>query len=122
MKCPTFLGAAALAVAVASCDNSESSSDSDGTSPKPTWTGSTALDVACSTTVGVDSARHRHVYRGHEFFFCSDACRTQFKMNPDGHKTGLPGEQCFCTNPKPNCGCGHCSGKSERCACADPKS
>ena len=106
------------AVLLCACD----SSGGQGTAgPKPTWTGSRARDVACGTAVAVSSAPHRFVYRDHEFLLCSDACLTQFKMYAKGHKTGLPGETCTCGKAKTNCACGHCSGKAERCACADPK-
>jgi YHS domain-containing protein len=88
--------------------------------PKPTWTGAGSHDVACGGTVRVAEAPYKHVYDGHEFVFCSEACYNQFKMNPKGHKTGLPGAECGCTSAKPDCGCGHCGAKGVRCACADP--
>lgn len=101
---------------LASCDKPEPPAGP----PKPTWTGKVAKDVACGGNVVVESAAHKIVHDGHEFLFCSEACHAQFKANPKGHATGLTGAACGCPKDK-KCGCGHCSSKPERCACADPK-
>lgn len=113
---PAMRTLTALVILLAACDKPEPPAGP----PQPTWTGKIAKDVACGTNVVAESAPYRIVHKDHEFLFCSEACQTQFKMNPKGHATGLAGEGCGCAKDK-KCGCGHCGAKAGRCACGDPK-
>jgi P-type Cu+ transporter len=41
------------------------------------------LDPVCGMTVDPHSARHRHDYKGHTYYFCSAGCRTKFAADPE---------------------------------------
>ncbi len=80
-----------------------------------------ARDVACGEVV-VAKGSKEFVYKNTRYHFCSDACLAKFKADPTKFDTGLPGESCICkSGGMDKCKCGHCKGKSERCACSDPE-
>jgi Cu+-exporting ATPase len=41
------------------------------------------LDPVCGMTVDPHSAKHRHDYKGHTYYFCSAGCRTKFAADPE---------------------------------------
>ncbi len=41
-----------------------------------------AIDPVCGMSVDPHSAKHRHDYRGHTYYFCSGGCRTKFAADP----------------------------------------
>ena len=41
------------------------------------------LDPVCGMTVDPHTAKHRHDYKGHTYYFCSAGCRTKFAADPD---------------------------------------
>ena len=40
-------------------------------------------DPVCGMTVDPHTAKHRHTYEGHPYYFCSPGCRTKFAANPE---------------------------------------
>lgn len=42
-----------------------------------------ATDPVCYMIVDEDESECRSMYRGKEYFFCSDFCREKFEENPD---------------------------------------
>lgn len=80
-----------------------------------------ARDVVCGDVV-VAKGSKEFVYKNTRYHFCSDECLGKFKADPTKFDTGLPGESCVCkSGGMPDCKCGHCKGKSERCPCNDPE-
>ena len=41
------------------------------------------LDPVCGMTVDPATAKHRFAYKGQDYFFCSDRCRTRFEAEPE---------------------------------------
>ena len=41
------------------------------------------LDPVCGMTVDPHTAKHRHEYKGHTYYFCSAGCRTKFAADPE---------------------------------------
>jgi Cu+-exporting ATPase len=52
------------------------------------------LDPVCGMTVDPHTAKHRHAYKGHTYYFCSAGCRTKFAADPEKYldKTGRAAE------------------------------
>jgi P-type Cu+ transporter len=46
-----------------------------------------AKDPVCGMTVSKESAPATESYKGHTFYFCSDACRQKFDQSPDKYAT-----------------------------------
>jgi len=42
-----------------------------------------AIDPVCGMTVTIATAKHRFAYKGQDYFFCSDRCRTKFEAEPE---------------------------------------
>jgi Cu+-exporting ATPase len=42
-----------------------------------------AKDPVCGMSVDPHTAKHRHTYKGHAYYFCSTGCRSKFINNPD---------------------------------------
>ena len=40
-------------------------------------------DPVCGMTVDPATAKHRFAYKGQDYFFCSDRCRTRFEGEPE---------------------------------------
>src|ERR1043166_1964960 len=40
------------------------------------------LDPVCGMTVDPHTAKHRHEYSGHSYYFCSAGCLTKFAADP----------------------------------------
>jgi P-type Cu+ transporter len=43
----------------------------------------TATDPVCGMTVDSTTSPHRHVYDGHDYFFCCAGCHSKFAANPE---------------------------------------
>ena len=41
-----------------------------------------AIDPVCGMSVDTATAKHRFAYKGQDYFFCSDRCRTRFEAEP----------------------------------------
>src|SRR6185295_5202875 len=41
------------------------------------------LDPVCGMTVDPHTAKHRHDYKGHTYYFCSAGCRAKFATDPE---------------------------------------
>jgi P-type Cu+ transporter len=46
-----------------------------------------AKDPVCGMTVSKESAPAKEAYKGHTFYFCSDACKEKFEQSPDKYAT-----------------------------------
>ncbi len=46
-------------------------------------TDTAAIDPVCGMRVDQATAKHRHSYRDHEYFFCSAGCREKFAADPE---------------------------------------
>ncbi|MGA9140573.1 MAG: YHS domain-containing protein [Methanocella sp.] len=46
-----------------------------------------AKDPVCGMTVIKDSAPAKEMYKGHTFYFCSEACKEKFEQSPDKYAT-----------------------------------
>ena len=46
-----------------------------------------AKDPVCGMTVSKDSAPAKEMYKGHTFYFCSEACKEKFEQTPDKYAT-----------------------------------
>jgi YHS domain-containing protein len=46
-----------------------------------------AKDPVCGMTVSKDAAPAKESYKGHTFYFCSDACKEKFEQSPDKYAT-----------------------------------
>jgi YHS domain-containing protein len=46
-----------------------------------------AKDPVCGMTVSKDDAPAKESYKGHTFYFCSDACKQKFEQSPDKYAT-----------------------------------
>jgi Cu+-exporting ATPase len=46
-----------------------------------------AKDPVCGMTVSKDNAPAKEAYKGHTFYFCSDACKEKFEQSPDKYAT-----------------------------------
>lgn len=102
------------------------SHDTGGTSPPPasgtgvdTAVGGKAIDPVCLMRVEDISAHEPAVHRNTRYYFCAAGCRQKFVAAPSEQYTGQPGEGCICGTQMANCLCGHCTGKPERCECAE---
>ncbi len=49
-----------------------------------------ARDPVCGMTVGPEGAKHRTVYEGHSYYFCSSGCLTKFKADPKRYGEAKP--------------------------------
>jgi P-type Cu+ transporter len=48
-----------------------------------TTAAATAIDPVCGMRVDPVTAKHRFSYRGQDYFFCSERCRTRFEAEPE---------------------------------------
>ncbi|KKL58410.1 hypothetical protein LCGC14_2225670, partial [marine sediment metagenome] len=48
----------------------------------PDQAGQTAKDPICGMTVDVATAKHKHEYKGRDFYFCSAHCLAKFRQDP----------------------------------------
>jgi xanthine dehydrogenase accessory factor len=55
--------------------------------PAPSPETHEALDPICGMTVQVASVRHRSIYEGKTYYFCSAGCLQKFEENPAAHAT-----------------------------------
>ncbi len=46
-----------------------------------------AKDPVCGMTVSKEGAPAKEMYKGHTFYFCSDACKEKFEQNRDKYAT-----------------------------------
>lgn len=46
-----------------------------------------AKDPVCGMTVSKESAPAKEAYKGHTFYFCSDACKQKFDQDPGRYAT-----------------------------------
>ena len=46
-----------------------------------------AKDPVCGMTVSKEGAPAKEAYKGHTFYFCSDACKEKFDKSPDKFAT-----------------------------------
>jgi uncharacterized membrane protein YraQ (UPF0718 family)/YHS domain-containing protein len=49
--------------------------------------GPMATDPVCGMSVNPATATHRSTYQGHDFYFCSAACRAAFEANPERYSS-----------------------------------
>lgn len=48
------------------------------------------LDPVCGMTVDTERAKHKAVYRGRIYCFCSERCKKAFERNPESYLEGGP--------------------------------
>jgi len=56
-------------------------------------------DPVCGMTVDPHTAKHRHEYRGHTYYFCSAGCREKFIANPEKYLSDQPRKEDVYTCP-----------------------
>ena len=49
-------------------------------------------DVVCGMELRKDAAREFLLYGGHEFYFCSVGCRSEFERHPEDYAHGAQSE------------------------------